>query len=149
MPPGPAPMEATDGQAVLFPHGADIGVRGIGSTRATAFAQAATALATAVVDPGNIAATHVVRIACAAPDDRLLLYDWLNAVIYEMAVRRMVFARFEVSLQGQKLEGRAWGEALDPVRHAPAVEPKGATMTCLKVEQTEDGLWIAECIVDV
>lgn len=66
-----------------------------------------------------------------------------------MAVRRMVFARFDVSLQGPRLEGRAWGEAIDPARHAPAVEPKGATMTGLRVEQAEDGNWVAECIVDV
>jgi SHS2 domain-containing protein len=149
MAPGPAPMGTAEGQAVLFPHGADIGVRGVANTRANAFAYAAAALATAVVDPGTVAATNVIRIVCTAPDDRLLLYDWLNAVIYEMAVRQMVFARFEVSVEGQRLEGRAWGEAIDPGRHAPAVEPKGATMTCLTVEQTEDGRWIAQCIVDV
>ena len=138
-----------DGHATQFPHGADIGVRGTGSTRAAAFAQVATALAASVVEPALVSASEVVSIVCTAPDDRLLLYDWLNAVIYEMAVRRMVFGRFDVSLEGQRLEGRAWGEAVDPVRHAPAVEPKGATMTGLKVEQATDGTWIAECIVDV
>jgi SHS2 domain-containing protein len=142
-------MAMTEGQAVQFPHGADIGVRGTGTTRAAAFAQAAAALAAAIVEPEIVSPTEVVSITCAAPDDRLLLYDWLNAVIYEMAVRRMVFGRFEVSLQGQRLEGRAWGEAIDPARHEPAVEPKGATMTGLKVEQARDGTWIAECIVDV
>ncbi len=139
----------TEGQAVRFSHGADIGVRGIGTTRATAFAQAAAALAASVVDPKLVAATDVVRITCTAPDDRLLLYDWLNAVIYEMAVRRMVFARFEVSLHGQRLEGSAWGKSIDLARHALGVEPKGATMTGLKIEQTGDGSWVAECIVDV
>ena len=139
----------TEGQAVQFPHGADIGVRGTGTTRAAAFEQAAAALAASVVEPENVSPTDVVSITCTAPDDRLLLYDWLNAVIYEMAVRRMVFGRFEVSLQGQRLEGRAWGEAIDPGRHAPVVEPKGATMTGLKVEQHRDGSWVAECIVDV
>jgi SHS2 domain-containing protein len=138
-----------EGQAVQFAHGSDIGVRGTGPTRAAAFAQAAAALAAIVVEPEIVVPAEVVSIACAAPNDRLLLYDWLNAVIYEMAVRRMVFGRFEVSLQGQGLEGRAWGEPIDPLRHSPAVEPKGATMTSLKVEQVRDGTWIAECIIDV
>jgi len=142
-------MAMTEEQAVQFPHGADIGVRGTGATRAAAFAQAAAALAASVVEPETVSPTEVVAITCVAPDDRLLLCDWLNAVIYEMAVRRMVFRRFEVSLQGQSLEGRAWGEAIDPMRHAPAVEPKGATMSGLKVEQARDGTWVAECIVDV
>lgn len=136
-------------QAVQFSHGADIGVRGIGNSRAAAFAQAAAALAASVVEPETVSPTEAVAITCTAPDDRLLLYDWLNAVIYEMAVRRMVFGRFEVSLEGQSLQGRAWGEAIDPVRHAPTVEPKGATMTGLKVEPAQDGTWVAECIVDV
>jgi SHS2 domain-containing protein len=138
-----------EGQAVQFPHGADIGVRGTGSTRAAAFAQAATALVAAMVDPKSVSPSEAVSITCTAPNDRLLLCDWLNAVIYEMAVRRMVFGRFEVSLQGPRLEGRAWGETIDPQRHAPALEPKGATMSGLKVEQTPDGSWVAECIVDV
>jgi tRNA nucleotidyltransferase (CCA-adding enzyme) len=138
-----------DGEAVQFPHGADIGVRGVGASRAAAFAQAATALAAAMVDLEKVAPKDVVSISCTAPNDRLLLYDWLNAVIYEMAVRRLVFCRFEVSLQGQNMQGRAWGETINLSRHAPAVEPKGATMTGLKVEQGPDGTWVAECIVDV
>ncbi len=136
-------------QATQFPHGADIGVRGAGRTRSAAFAQAATALAAAVADPESVIPAKDVSISCEAPNDRLLLYDWLNAVIYEMAVRGMVFSRFEVSLQGERLEGHAWGEAFDASRHAASVEPKGATMTGLKVEQAKDGGWIAECIVDV
>lgn len=142
-------MALSEEQAAQFPHGADIGVRGTGATRAAAFAQAAAALAASVVEPEVVSPTVAVSITCMAPDDRLLLCDWLNAVIYEMAVRRMVFRRFEVSLQGKRLEGRAWGETIDPSRHAPAVEPKGATMSGLKVEQAADGTWIAECIVDV
>ena len=41
------------------------------------------------------------------------------------------------------------GEAIDRARHEPAVEPKGATYTELKVMQQEDGRWCAQCIVDV
>lgn len=135
--------------AVLFPHGADIGVRGLGTTREEAFAEAASALASAVVEPQTVSPRDLVEIDCAAPDDRLLFCDWLNAVIYEMAVRRMVFCRFAVSLQGQHLHGKAWGEAIDPGRHTPSTEAKGATMSGLKVEQLPDGTWVAECIVDV
>ncbi len=142
-------VAASQEEVVQFPHGADIGVRGTGATRETAFAQAATALAAAVVDPETVSPTEEVAIDCVAPDDRLLLCDWLNAVIYEMAVRRMVFHRFEVSLQGQSLQGRAWGEPIDPARHVPTVEPKGATMSGLRMEQARDGTWIAECIIDV
>ena len=135
--------------ASQFPHGADIGIRGTGATRAVAFEQAALALAAAVTDPAAVQAAQMVVVECEAPDDRLLLCDWLNALIYEMAVRQMVFGRFEVTLNGQHLLGHAWGEAVDRARHAPAAEPKGATLSGIRVAQEADGGWIAECIVDV
>jgi SHS2 domain-containing protein len=66
-----------------------------------------------------------------------------------MATRQLVFGRFAVAIEGRRLEGRAWGEPVDRVRHMPAVEPKAATLTTLKVERRDDGAWIAQCIVDV
>jgi SHS2 domain-containing protein len=135
--------------AELFPHGADIGVRGIGPSRASAFEQAALALTSAVTDPTDIAARERIEVTCEAPDDAYLLLDWLNALIYEMAVRRLVFGRFAVSIEGHRLHGQAVGEPVDRSRHSPAVEPKGATLTALKVEMRSDGAWVAQCIVDV
>jgi SHS2 domain-containing protein len=61
----------------------------------------------------------------------------------------MLFSRFEVHIEGQKLTGKAWGEKVDVVRHQPAVEVKGATYTALKVSQDRAGNWLAQCIVDV
>jgi len=132
-----------------FAHGADIGVRGIGRTRAEAFGEAAVALTAVLVDPLGVAARIAVPIRCDAPDDELLLVDWLNAVVYEMATRNMLFGRFEVRLDGHALAASAWGEALDRARHEPAVEVKGATYTSLSVHERDDGLWVAQCVVDV
>src|SRR5512137_1703146 len=81
-----------------FPHGADIGVRGIGATREEAFEAAALALTAVVTDPATVEVRTEVGIRCSAPDDDLLLVDWLNAVVYEMATRRMLFGRFAVEL---------------------------------------------------
>lgn len=75
--------------------------------------------------------------------------DWLNALVYEMATRHWLFARFEVAIDGQRLHARAWGEPLDLARHEPAVEIKGATYTMLAVRQQSDGQWLAQCVVDV
>jgi tRNA nucleotidyltransferase (CCA-adding enzyme) len=78
----------------------------------------------------------------------LLLVEWLNAVIYEMAVQQMLFGRFRVQIEADQLSGTLWGEAVDRARHAPACEPKGATYTALSVRQ-ENGCWSAKCVVDV
>lgn len=131
-----------------FEHQADIGVRGLGSTCAEAFEQAALALTAVVIAPGEVQLREKVELSCAAPDPELLLADWLNAVIFEMATRHMLFGKYQVEISGDSLHGSAWGETVDPARHRPAVEPKGATYTALSV-RNEHGQWIAECVVDV
>lgn len=132
-----------------FAHEADVGVRGIGPTREAAFEQGAVALMHAIADPARIEAREVVEIACEAPDDALLFVDWLNALVFEVATRGMLFARFEVRIEGRRLAGRAWGEPIDPARHDLAVEVKGATYTDLLVAPRPGGGWLAQCVVDV
>ena len=132
-----------------FPHQADIGVRGIGASKAEAFKQAALALTAVITDPQALNASQKVEITCEDADDELLLVDWLNALVYEMATRKLFFGRFEVRLAGHRLEGRAWGDTIDVARHQPAVEVKGATLTCLRVGQEPGGAWVAQCVVDV
>ena len=79
----------------------------------------------------------------------MLFIDWLSNIIFEMSSRKMLFGRFEVKINDTKLKGICWGEKADAVKHWPAVEVKGASYTELKVKQTEDGKWIAQCVVDV
>jgi tRNA nucleotidyltransferase (CCA-adding enzyme) len=71
-----------------FPHEADVGLRGFGPTLGIAFEQAALAL-TAVVTDHVIADKTEVEVVCDAPDVELLFVEWLNAIIYEMAVRAL------------------------------------------------------------
>jgi tRNA nucleotidyltransferase (CCA-adding enzyme) len=132
-----------------FPHSADIGVRGIGPTKEAAFEQVALALTGVVTDPERVRPLEAVTIACDAPTDELLLVDWLNAIVYEMATRHMLFSAFVVSIAGSRLSATAWGEAVDAARHEPAVEIKGATHTALRVEPQPDGHWLVQCVVDV
>jgi SHS2 domain-containing protein len=132
-----------------FDHPSDIGVRGLGRSRDEAFAQAAQALTAVMTDPARVLARENVRVACQAPDDEMLLVEWLNAVIYEMATRKMIFGRFTVVCQGMHLDGEMAGERIDVTRHQPAVEVKAATVSCLRVACDGAGVWTAECVVDV
>ncbi len=132
-----------------FPHGADIGVRGIGASKEEAFEQAALALTAVLTDPHTVASNQAVEVSCEALDDEMLLVDWLNGLVYEMATRRMLFSRFAVRFAGSCLQATAWGEAIDVSRHQPAVEVKGATYTALLVKQDANGAWLAQCVVDV
>ena len=131
-----------------FAHDADIGVHGRGRTIDQAFEQAAMAL-TAIVTEAEVMPATRIDVACRQRDVELLLVDWLDAVIYQMAVKRMLFGRFSVTIAGTALAGSMWGEPVDVVRHSPACEPKGATLTALSVRQGPDRLWSAACVIDV
>jgi SHS2 domain-containing protein len=131
-----------------FAHDADIGVRGRGATLAEALANAARALTAVVTDPASVREVLSVDIACSAADPEALLFDWLNALVFEMATRRVLFARYEVKVDGARLSARAFGEPVAVARHQPAVEVKGATWTGLRVAREGSG-WVAECVVDV
>ncbi|NNJ96216.1 MAG: archease [Gammaproteobacteria bacterium] len=131
-----------------FEHEADIGIRGTGGTLAEAFEQTALALSAVVTDIGLIQAQTSVNITCRDQSHDTLLYDWLNAVIYEMATRKMLFSRFNVTIENGQLTATAIGETIDVARHQPAAEIKGATFTELAVQQGHDQ-WFAQCVVDV
>jgi tRNA nucleotidyltransferase (CCA-adding enzyme) len=132
-----------------FPHEADVGIRGYGSGLGAAFEQAALAMMGVITDVERIVPSERVQIVCKAPQADLLLVEWLNALVYEMATRHMLFGRFVVTIEDSRLSGEAWGEPVDVERHRPAAEVKGATYTALEVSRQADGQWLAQCVVDV
>ena len=153
-----------------YSHPADMGIRGVGPTKEQAFCQAALALTAVITDLQVIEPKGVVEISCEEQDDELLFVCWLNALIYEMATRGMLFSKFEINIarrpprvflsedrsggetRGQanhRLRAKAWGEKIDVKKHSPAVEVKAATYADLKVQQNKNGSWLVQCIVDV
>jgi tRNA nucleotidyltransferase (CCA-adding enzyme) len=118
-------------------------------TREAAFEQAALALTGRFVIP-IVRSIDRIEVDCERRTMRMLLVAWLNALIYEMATRRMLFGHYQVHIaDGRNLRAEAWGESVDIPRHRPAVEPKGATVTELRVAETSPGNWLAQCVVDV
>ncbi len=132
-----------------FEHGADIGIRGIGASMEQAFEQAALAMTAVMTDIASVEPSLAVPIACEAEDAELLFLSWINELVYQMAVQRLLFGRYRVSIEGDRLSATAYGEAVDQAKHQPAVEIKGATFTELHVYRQDDGSWLAQCIVDV
>ena len=142
-----------------YSHPADMGIRGVGQTKEQAFAQAALALTAVITDLNRVEPKVVIEIGCEEQDDELLFVSWLNALIFEMATRSMLFSKFEVKIKDSVLSANVYGEKIDLKRHNPAVEVKAATYTDLKVRQfgpeltveghNKDGGWMAQCIVDV
>ena len=132
-----------------FEHEADIGLAARSDSREGLFEAMGAALTGVVTDPAIVQPRQRIRIQCNADDDGLLMVDWINSLIYEMATRRMLFGAWQVSLRDRELDAWVDGEPVDRERHQPAVEVKGATYTELLVEQDATGQWRAQCVVDV
>jgi tRNA nucleotidyltransferase (CCA-adding enzyme) len=131
-----------------FAHQADIGIKATADSLGKAFEDAAVGLTAIVTEPNNVAKIESVKIECSAENNELLLVDWLNSVIYEMAVRKMLFSRFEVRIENLKVSATIWGEKINQQKHSPAVEPKAVTYNQLSVKN-ENGKWTVQCVVDV
>jgi SHS2 domain-containing protein len=126
-----------------------LGVRGFGATKAEAFEQAALAMTAALADPARVVPAEKVLIQCQAPSDDELFTQWLAALAREMGERRMLFSRFEVWFDGDRLSAHAWGEPLNAERHRPAVKLRGESQTgTLRVARHGDG-WLAQTLLSV
>src|SRR5512143_2998712 len=120
-------------QYETFEHEADIGIRGYGGTPEEAFANAAKAMYSVMVELGRVEQKQFRGVNVSAEDREQLLVEWLNALLAMSDVERMVFSRFEVRIEGNVLTGTARGERFDRIRHEPRVEVKGATYHLLSV----------------
>ena len=133
----------------FFEHTADLGLRVRAADLDTLFAEAARALFAAVLeDPAAVRPLQRMDVPVTGTDRDYLLLDWLKALLYRFDAEHLLFGRFEAHVTADGLAGTAWGEPLDPDRHALAHEVKAITYHGLKVERTDDG-WLAEVIVDI
>jgi len=136
----------------VWEHTADAGVRGRGATLGEAFAEAACAMFSLMVDLDAVQPKGSVDIALSADGPEALLVGWLGELLAQRDIQGLVFARFEADVKqradGWHLTGKAHGEPLDVQRHDPKVEVKAATYHRVRVERTGEGC-LAECVVDL
>jgi tRNA nucleotidyltransferase (CCA-adding enzyme) len=131
-----------------FAHQADIGIKASADSLSRAFEEAALALTAIITEPAKVDAKEPVQIECSGESEELLFVNWLNAIIYEMDVRKMLFSRFKVTVENLKLSATMWGEKINQNKHSPAVEPKAVTYNQLSVKN-ENGKWIVQSVIDV
>ncbi|MDD4879458.1 MAG: archease [Candidatus Omnitrophica bacterium] len=135
-------------------HEADIGIRVWDKTLEKAFAQGGKALFDIMVDIKKVKKVSSVDISCEARDIPALFVEWLNHLITQASIKKMVFRDFKVTsiepfgYDLYKLKGTASGEKLSPKKHTLKVEPKAATYFGLKYE-FKDGNHYLQCVIDV
>lgn len=134
----------------LFDHTADLGLRVEANSLEELFAEAARGLVTMFVDqPQEVRPVHERQIQIAAEEVEYLFFDWLSELLYAFESEQWVGAEFDVHLDNGQLSASVRGEFFDAARHQPGHEVKAITYHDLTVEQTPNGKWIAEVIVDI
>lgn len=133
----------------LFPHTADVGLRVHAPDLNTLFAEAGEGFFSLIVSNlADVRPETRVEFHVEGNDLAYLLADWLNELLFTFESRRLVLARFEVSVGPVGLVATAHGEALDERRHVLEHEVKAITYHGLRVEQA-GGEWVAEVILDI
>lgn len=132
-----------------FEHTADVGLRIRGPDLESVMIDAARGLfSLIVVDPTSVRLAESVTFEIKGEDPDLLLFDWLNELLYTFDTRKLLLTDFHVTLSDGQLNATARGEPLDRSRHQLDHEVKAITYHGLKLECTSDG-WLAEVVVDI
>ena len=120
----------------VIEHTADVGIAAYGSDLKEAFANAAYALFSLMVDLKQVGDTLYQEVEITAENQEDLLVAWLNELIYLFEVESILFKRFSVDeLTETRLKSRCYGQAIDLLRHKIRVGVKAATYHMLKVEK--------------
>ncbi|MCD6453337.1 MAG: archease [Dehalococcoidales bacterium] len=119
----------------IVDHTADVGIMAYGETIALAFANAARALFSLIVELDSVSEVLYRDIEVTAPDEESLLVEWLNELIYRFDTEHIIFKRFEVTLDKRRLKARSYGEKIDSSRHQLKTGVKAATYYMLRIEQ--------------
>jgi SHS2 domain-containing protein len=117
-------------------HTADVGIIAYGTDMKQAFANAARALFSLIMELDDIREVSHRDIEVTATDEESLLVAWLNELIYLFDAENMLFKRFDIiQLDNTKLRARSYGERVDSSRHKLKIGVKAATYHMLKVEK--------------
>jgi SHS2 domain-containing protein len=123
----------------VIDHTADVGVVAYGADLSQAFSNAAKALFNLVTELGSVAESLHRDVELAASDEEELLVVWLNELIYIFDTENILFRRFEVTVLGNRLKARLYGEKVDSSRHRLKTGVKGATYHMLGVSKDDSG----------
>jgi SHS2 domain-containing protein len=142
------PYEYLDDVAI-----ADIAFVATGRDLPETFIAAAEATLNVMIEnPGDVEPRERRDLSCENEALDLLLFDFLNELIYYKDAERLMLRVRDVSISGRdgayRLEALAEGEVLDPARHEQRADVKAVTLHKFTLEQVPEG-WRAAVILDI
>jgi SHS2 domain-containing protein len=117
-------------------HTADVGIIAYGADISQAFANAAKALFSLITELDDVEEVLYQDIELTAPDEKSLLVEWLNELIYLFDADGIIFKRFDITeLNNTRLKARSYGERVDSLKHRLKTGVKAATYHMLKIDK--------------
>ncbi|MBI3991244.1 MAG: archease [Candidatus Omnitrophica bacterium] len=133
----------------LFDHTADAGLKAYGKDISQLFQHAAEGLAEILLYKKEVNTDKKVKIKVEAKTLEDLFVFWLEEVLYQMQVKRVILKKFKITeFLPDAITAVAEGEDYDPKRHHLKTEIKAVTYHNLKIEK-KDSVWQAEVIFDI
>lgn len=132
----------------------DVAFDASGRTLEELFGAAAEAtLKVMVEDPEAVRRVATVPCSLAADDVEMLLFDFLNELIFYKDARRLLLLPHEMAIGreesgGYTLQATLKGEEIDAARHRLDTDVKAVTMLRFSVVQMPEG-WRATVVLDV
>lgn len=133
---------------------ADVAFEATGPTLEALFASAGLAMtATEVGNPDSVRKKERRAFDLTSKAIDLLLYNFLQELIYFKDVDQLLFGGFDLAIQKEaekryRLAGTGQGEPIDRERHHLLVEVKAVTMHRFEVTPGPDG-WKAIVVLDI
>jgi SHS2 domain-containing protein len=132
-----------------------MGIRGWGRTPEEAFEEAAAAMFELMVDARGLDPSSHSTISREGADLTELLVEFLNGMLSDADLSGSVYIRAAVT-RLERLSDGTWaldaaigGVPLDEVRDRLRIEVKAATYCGASVLESNPGVWVARCVVDL
>jgi len=132
----------------LQDHTADVMVEATGETLAEAFEQIGRGTFACMADLEAIAPEQSIEITIEAADRGSLLYDFIDELIYQRDIERMLFSEFDVTIEddGHHLSATLYGTGIGDIA---ARDVKAPTYSEMEIEEREDGTYSLQIVLDV
>ena len=132
----------------ILEHEADVGIMASGKTWEEAFSEGAIGMLSLMADVEKVEPKEEVVMEASADDVAALFVEFLNEILFIRDSEEMFLSKFDITIKGGSLAGRAWGEKIDQKKHGVKIEVKAATYSALKAWEG-GGKKFVQCVVDV
>jgi len=133
-----------------LPHTSDALMEAYGRTLPEAFANAARAMMSVMLDVRRVRGTLNGLCETGGTDMESLLYNWLECVLNEFQIGGRAFTRFHVDIDARSfaLSATMKGEHYDPSRHGMGRDVKAVTYHSMSIGRRGD-LYYARFLLDL